>query len=105
MFRATTQFGLTIFRTQLFGPDDMPNVVQVQAGLQGAAALGLSRAAGAPAPAPAVDWPKINAEMVKTNFFGYLAFALQFAPAGPEEVAIRERLASIGVRPGEPFDF
>jgi len=59
----------------------------------------------APPPAPAVDWPKINAEMVKTNFFGYLAFLMQFAPAGPEEVAIRERLASIGVRPGQPFDF
>ncbi len=104
VFRATTQFGLTIFRTQLFGPDDMPNVVKVQAGYK-VQPLSAFLGQPAPAPAPAVDWPKINAEMVKTNFFGYLAFAMQFAPAGPEEVAIRERLASIGVRPGEPFDF
>ncbi|HRZ09241.1 MAG TPA: DUF1254 domain-containing protein [Gemmatimonadales bacterium] len=104
VFHATTQFGLTIFRTQLFGPDDMPNVVKVQAGYK---VQPLSAFLGQPAatPAPTVDWPKIDAEMVKTNFFGYLAFAMQFAPAGPEEVAIRERLASIGVRPGEPFDF
>ena len=104
VFHATTQFGLTIFRTQLFGPDDMPNVVKVQAGYK-VQPLSAFLGQPAPAPAPAVDWPKINAEMVKTNFFGYLAFAMQFAPAGPEEVAIRERLASIGVRPGEPFDF
>jgi len=32
VFRATTQFGLTIFRTQLFGPADMPNVVKIQGG-------------------------------------------------------------------------
>ncbi|HQR18430.1 MAG TPA: DUF1254 domain-containing protein, partial [Gemmatimonadales bacterium] len=96
VFHATTQFGLTIFRTQLFGPDDMPNVVKVQAGYK-VQPLSAFLGQPAPAPAPAVDWPKINAEMVKTNFFGYLAFAMQFAPAGPEEVAIRERLASIGV--------
>jgi len=31
--------------------------------------------------------------MVKTNFFQYLDFALQFAPPGPEETAIRAQLA------------
>ena len=33
----------------------------------------------APAAAPAIIWPKIDKEMVKTNFFEYLDFALQFA--------------------------
>ena len=33
---------------------------------------------------------------MKTNFFEYLDFALQFAPAGPEEKEIRAKLASIG---------
>jgi hypothetical protein len=32
VFHSTTPFGLTIFRTQLFNPEDMPNVVKVQAG-------------------------------------------------------------------------
>ncbi len=42
---------------------------------------------------------------MKTNFFEYLDFALQFAPAGPEEEAIRAKLASIGIGPGKKFNF
>ena len=32
VFRSTTQFSLAAYRTQLFNPADMPNVVKVQAG-------------------------------------------------------------------------
>jgi hypothetical protein len=32
VFRSTTQFSVAGYRTQLFGPDDMPNVEKVQAG-------------------------------------------------------------------------
>ena len=48
---------------------------------------------------------KINKEMVKTGFFEYLDFALQFAPAGPEEKEIRAKLARIGIGAGKKFDF
>jgi hypothetical protein len=41
--------------------------------------------------------------LVKQNFFDFLDFALQFAPAGPEEIAIRAKLASIGIGPGKKF--
>src|SRR5206468_3610787 len=58
----------------------------------------------APPAAPTVNFPKINKEMVKTGFFDYLAFALQFAPAGPEEKEIREKLARLGVEAGKKFD-
>ena len=34
----------------------------------------------APPAAPAIDFPKINKEMVKTNFFEYLDFALAVRP-------------------------
>jgi hypothetical protein len=34
---------------------------------------------------PAIDWPKIDGELVRTNSFEYLDFALQFEPPGPEE--------------------
>ena len=103
-FASSTDFALTIFRTQLFNPEDMPNVVKVQAGYK---AQPLSAYLKQPAPpaAPAIDFPKINKEMVKTNFFEYLDFALQFAPPGPEEKAIRDKLASIGIGPGKTFDF
>ncbi len=32
VFHSTTEFAIAIFRTQLFGPADMPNVVKVQKG-------------------------------------------------------------------------
>ena len=104
VFRSTTDFSLAVFRTQLFNPRDMDAVIKVQAGYRGQP---LSAFIKQPAPAtgPVIEWPKIDKELVKTNFFEYLDFAMQFAPAGPEEGAIRARLASIGVGPGRKFAF
>ena len=42
---------------------------------------------------------------MKENFFEYLDFALQFAPAGPEEGEIRAKLARIGIGAGKTFPF
>src|SRR6185369_17759693 len=58
----------------------------------------------APPAAPAIDFPKINKELAKTNFWEYVAFSLQFAPAGPEEKEIRAKLARLGVEAGKKFD-
>jgi hypothetical protein len=104
VFHSTTQFALAGYRTQLFNPADMPNVIKVQAGYK---VQPLSAYLKQPAPpaAPAIEFPKIDKEMVKTRFFEYLDFALQFAPPGPEEQAIREKLARIGVGAGKTFDF
>jgi hypothetical protein len=104
VFRSSTQFSLVAYRTQLFNPDDMPNVVKIQSGYK---AQPLSQYLGQtpPAAAPVVSFPKINAEMVKTGFFDYLGFALQFAPAGPEEKEIRAKLARLGIGAGKKFDF
>jgi hypothetical protein len=103
VFRSTTQFSAVAYRTQLFRPEDMPNVVKTQAGYK---AQPLSAYLKQPAPpaAPAITFPKIDKEMAKTNFFGYLEFALQFAPPGPEERDIRAKLARIGVGAGKTFD-
>jgi hypothetical protein len=104
VFRATTEFGLAGYRTQLFNARDMPNVVKVQNGYK---VRPLSAYLKKPAPpaAPAVDFPPANAELVKKNFFEYLDFALQFAPPDPKEADIRAKLARIGVGPGKKFDF
>jgi hypothetical protein len=104
VFQSSTQFSAVAYRTQLFNAEDMPNVVKVQAGYK---SQPLSTYLKQPAPpaAPAVDFPKANAELVKKNFFEYLDFALQFAPAGPEEKEIRTKLARIGVGSGKTFDF
>ena len=104
VFRSTTQFSLAVFRTQLFNPDDMPNVVKVQSGYK-VKPLSTYLHRPAPAPAPAINFPKIDKELVKTNFFEYLDFALQFAPAAPEEKEIRAKLARIGIGPGKTFNF
>jgi len=104
VFRSSTQFSAAIYRTQLFNPKDMPNVVKIQSGYK---VQPLSAWLKQPAPpaAPAIDWPKIDKELVKKNFFEYLDFALQFAPAGPEEKEIRDKLARIGIGPGKTFNF
>src|SRR5437762_8586295 len=95
VFQSSTQFSAVAYRTQLFNPEDMPNVVKIQAGYK---VQPLSQYLKQPAPpaTPAVDFPKINKEMVKTGFFDYLAFALQFAPAEPQEKEIRGKLARLG---------
>ena len=104
VLRSTTQFTLVIVRTQLFGADDMPNVIKVQEGYK---LQPLSAFLKQPAPpaAPALEFPKANAELAKTNFFEYVDFALQLAPAGPEEKEIRAKLAKIGIGPGKTFNF
>ena len=60
-------------------PADMPNVEKVQAGYKVAAAVRLPEAAGAAGRAEDRFLPAIT-EGIKTNFFDYLDFALQFVP-------------------------
>jgi len=104
VFQSTTQFTLAVYRTQLFNPGDMDSVKKIQAGYK---VQPLSAFLKQPAPpaAPPVSFPKFDKELVKTGFFDFLDFALQFAPAGPEEMAIRAKLARIGIGAGKTFDF
>ncbi|MFM2198121.1 MAG: hypothetical protein RLZZ505_1553 [Verrucomicrobiota bacterium] len=104
VLRATSQFTIAIFRTQLFGAEDMPNVTKVQDGYQ---VRPLSAFLKQPAPpaAPAIDFPVSNAQLAKANFFGLMEFVMGFSPSGPEETEIRAKLASIGIGSGKKFDF
>jgi hypothetical protein len=104
VFQPSTQFSIAIYRTQLFNPKDMPTVEKVQAGYK-VQPLSAYLKKPAPAAAPVIDFPKIDKELVKKNFFEYLDFALQFAPPGPEEKEIRAKLARIGIGAGRTFDF
>jgi len=104
VFRSTTQFSLAIFRTQLFNRADIDQVHKVQAGYQ-AQTLSAFLHQPAPPPAPAIAFPKIDKQLAKSNFFEYLDFMLQFAPPGPEEQAIRAKLARIGIGAGKQFNF
>jgi hypothetical protein len=104
VFRSGTLFSIAIFRTQLFNPQDIDNVKKVQAGYK-AQPLSSYLKQPPPPPAPAIDFPKIDKDLVKKNFFEYLDFALQFAPVLPDEIWIREQLSRIGVGPGKTFNF
>jgi hypothetical protein len=101
-FRSETQFGLVIYRTQLFDAADMDNVKKVQAGY---IVQPLSAFMGTPIPpaTPAVKWPKFEPEAFTTAFAEYLNFLLQFCPpVGTAEVEkpMRARFAKIGIGAG-----
>jgi hypothetical protein len=104
VFISTTPFALTLFRTQLFNPGDIPNAEKVQAGYK---AQPLSAFLKQPAPpaAPKIDFLPATTAGIKTNFYDYLDAALQFVPVTEEDKAIRAKLASIGIGPGKTFDF
>jgi hypothetical protein len=123
VFKSSTDFSLAVYRTQLFDAGDMDNVIKVQNGYK---VQPLSAFLKQPAPAapPAPDWPAVGKDTVtahvgiraaldklenkiaiETGFFEFLDFALQFAPPGPEEEAIRAKLATIGVGAGKKFNF
>lgn len=104
VFRSSTPFAISIFRTQLLNPEDMPNVVKVQEGYK---VQPLSAFLNQPAPAalPSPDFLPATTKGIKDNFFEYLDAALEFLPAMPQDAEIRAKLARIGVGPDRTFDF
>jgi hypothetical protein len=103
VFHATTPFSAIVFRTQLFNAEDLPNVVKIQSGYKVQPLSAYLKQPAPPAP-PAINYLKANAEIAKKEFWELLDFALQYVPAGPEEVDIRAKLASIGIGAGKQFD-
>src|ERR1700730_19407225 len=77
VFRSSTQLSLAGYRTQLFSPDDIDNVKKVQAGYK-VQTLSAHLKQPATVAAATIGFPTIDKEIVKSNFFEYLDFALQF---------------------------
>jgi hypothetical protein len=103
VFNSETQFGLVIFRTQLFNPADIDNVRKIQAQY---VAQPLSQFLKQPAPAavPLPKFPPFDADAFKLGAFSYLNFLLQFAPTVPAETELRAKFARIGIGPGLPYE-
>ncbi len=105
VFRSETDLILTLTRTALSGPADVPAVQAVQAGMK---LQPLSAFLGKPAPpaAPAIDFPVYDAAKTRSHdFIGYLNFLLQFTqPPDASETALMQRFATIGIGPGLQFD-
>ena len=99
VIKADTDFVLVAYRTQLLGPDDLPNVTRIQAGYKVEPLSKFLKKNTTPE-AAAIDWPvPLSPEEQKTSlkFFDLLDFQLKYAPTMPEEQDIRARFASIGL--------
>ena len=81
------------------------NVRKVQEGYRALPLSSFLKQQPPPAP-PAINFPPFNGQdPFKTEFAEYLDFLLQFAPVVPQETALREKFASIGIGPGKKFNF
>ena len=103
VFFSETQFGLVIYRTQLFNSADINNVKKIQAGYT-AKPLSAFLHQAAPPVAPAPDFPVFTEEAFKTDFPRFLNFLLQYCPPVPEENDLRAKFAEVGIEAGKPFD-
>ena len=102
VFQSTTPFGLTVYRTQLFNADDMPNVVKMQAGYQ---AQPLSAFLKQPAPpaAPDINFLPATTAGIKENFYNYLDAALEFVPETEQDREYSRQTRQHRYRPGQDF--
>lgn len=105
VIRSETQFVFALIRTQLFNPEDLDEVKNIQAGYK---VQPLSQYLGQPAPpaAPRVNFLKpLSAQQEHTlpEFFNILNFALQFCPTHPSEIGLMERFAKLGIGAGHRF--
>ena len=99
-----TDFFFVVVRTQLFSPDDIENVKQIQDsyGLQGLSAfLGKET----PAPAPDINFPEWKEGVQFTaESFEFIDFMLSLLTPVDEEKALFEQFAKIGLDGSGNFD-
>jgi hypothetical protein len=106
VIRSETELAFILYRTQLFNPDDIENVEEIQSGYK---VQPLSQFLGNPAPqaAPPIDFlkPLTPAEQrTSPDFFKVLNFVLGFCPVHPSERDLLARFSRIGIGGGESFD-
>ena len=104
VFRSTTDIALGLIRTQLFNAADIDNVKAIQAQYKGEGLSSFLKQPPPP-PAPALDFPKFEKDLVKTEFFEYLDFVLKLIPVSKFDKGIRDQLATIGIGPGTAYNF
>ena len=95
-----------VTRTQLFGPDDLKKVEEIQ-GSYGLQPLSADLGEAPPAAAPAPDFPKWDeGSQFDERFFAYLDFMMSLLekPADGEQ-PLWDRLARLGIGSGNTYDF
>jgi len=105
VIRSETDFVFNVTRTQLFDPDDLPNVKDLQSAYDLQA---LSAFLGKEAP-PAMATPDfpvwVEGSQFDERFFGYLDFMMALLEKpGTGEEPLWDGLARLGIGPGNTFD-
>lgn len=95
----------SLTRTQVIGGNkDLPRVKQIQQGYK-LEPLSAFTGTGAPKPAGAVEWPEWTEGDENTEkYFGYANFLLQFVSPNAADKAMYDKMASIGVKAGAPWN-
>ena len=103
VFEVESDFVFALGRTQLFGEEDLPRVVEIQAAYV-VEPLSAYLGTDPPPPAPAIDFPawEDGAEFTAESL-EYIDFMLDYVEPGEADVAVRERLAPLGL--GTPGRF
>jgi hypothetical protein len=105
VLRSSTELALALYRTQLFGPDDLHAVWAIQDKFQ-VTPLSIYTGMAPPPAARAIDWISpldVRKEPASLRFFAVLNWMLQYAPALAEEHDLRQELAGLGVGAGPQF--
>ncbi|HPE57049.1 MAG TPA: DUF1254 domain-containing protein [Bacteroidales bacterium] len=105
VIKAETELVLAAYRTQLFNPDDLENVKQIQSEYK---LQPLSSFLDHPAPQAAPDIQFIEPltqEEIKASpkVFEQLNYLLQFCPTYPSEKELMKRFAKLGIGAGKEF--
>ena len=105
VFHAETNIIGMLGRTSLDGAADVSAMKKVQTGYKLEPLSAFAHQA-APPSAPPLDFPPYDKARAESHdFIDYLNFLLQFAvPPDPSEVTLREQFATIGIKPGAPWD-
>lgn len=106
VIRCETDFAFVVYRTQLFGPDDIDNVKKIQAGYT-VEPLSAFLGKQPPAQPPAIDFIQpltTEEERTSPKFFDVLNFVLRFCPVDPAETELRARFEKLGIEGGKAFD-
>ncbi|MCL7938624.1 MAG: DUF1254 domain-containing protein [marine benthic group bacterium] len=104
VFPVESDFALAIVRTQLFGEDDLARVGEIQEDYV-IQPLSAYQGTAAPPAAPEIDFPTWTegAELTAQSL-EYIDFMLDFVEPSPQDVAVRERLATLGLGAEGRFD-
>ena len=105
VIKAETELVLAAYRTQLFNPEDLEKVKQIQSEYK---LQPLSSFLDLPAPEAAPDIQFIEPltqDEIKTSpkVFEQLNYLLQFCPTHPSEKELMKRFAKLGIGAGKEF--